>query len=75
MHMNYYAIALPLLDEEKVALDVLTCPNYSLASVYHLVEVWLENQVGRLFSTIIDAGTYTQSLDGASLVHHTCHCN
>ncbi|XP_019181745.1 PREDICTED: SAL1 phosphatase-like [Ipomoea nil] len=60
---DQYAIALGLLDEGKVVLGVLACPNLPLASVaYHEHQ---ENS-GCLFFAQVGAGTYMQSLDGSS---------
>ncbi|XP_031108265.1 SAL1 phosphatase-like isoform X1 [Ipomoea triloba] len=60
---DQYAIALGLLDEGKVVLGVLACPNLPLASVaYHDHQ---ENS-GCLFFAQVGAGTYMQSLDGSS---------
>ncbi|KAL8045093.1 hypothetical protein ABFX02_08G090000 [Erythranthe guttata] len=53
---DQYAIALGLLDEGKVVLGVLACPNLPLAS---------DDKKGCLFFAQIDGGTYVQSLDGS----------
>lgn len=68
MRGDQYAIALGLLDEGKVVLGVLSCPNLPLASISHKTEALLENQMGCLFSAVIGAGTYMQSLSGSSPV-------
>ncbi|CAN1215707.1 SAL1 phosphatase [Linum perenne] len=52
---DQYAIALALLDEGKVVLGVLGCPNLPLTSIAN---------VGCLFFATVGAGTYMQSLEG-----------
>ncbi|KAF9597198.1 hypothetical protein IFM89_016339 [Coptis chinensis] len=63
---DQYAIALGLLDEGKVVLGVLACPNLPLAPIGSTQQHSLQNQVGCLFSAEIGAGTHMQSLDGSS---------
>lgn len=62
---DQYAIALGLLDEGKVVLGVLACPNLPLAPIGHNEERSLQNQVGCIFSAEIGAGTYMETLDGS----------
>ncbi|CAN1215706.1 SAL1 phosphatase [Linum perenne] len=52
---DQYAIALALLDEGKVVLGVLGCPNLPQPS---------PGEVGCLFFATVGAGTYMQSLEG-----------
>lgn len=59
---DQYAIALGLLDEGKVVLGVLACPNLPLGSVNSKEP---QGKVGCLFSAQIGGGTYMQSLDGS----------
>ncbi|KZV19058.1 hypothetical protein F511_08486 [Dorcoceras hygrometricum] len=63
---DQYAIALALLDEGKVVLGVLACPNLPLGSVAFHDRSNPGNEVGCLFFAQVDAGTYMQSLDGSS---------
>ncbi|KAL5709108.1 hypothetical protein ACHQM5_019831 [Ranunculus cassubicifolius] len=63
---DQYAIALALLEEGKVVLGVLACPNLPLTSIASEGQGSLENEVGCLFSAEIGAGTHMQSLDGSS---------
>lgn len=63
-----YAIALALLDEGKVVLGVLACPNLPLASIacaYRETEA-CEDRVGFLFFAQVGSGTYMQCLDGSA---------
>ncbi|XP_059317397.1 SAL1 phosphatase-like [Lycium ferocissimum] len=53
---DQYAIALGLLDEGKVVLGVLACPNLPLS----------QEKVGCLFYAQVGGGTYMQSLDGST---------
>ncbi|KAK4353539.1 hypothetical protein RND71_025733 [Anisodus tanguticus] len=53
---DQYAVALGLLDEGKVVLGVLACPNLPLS----------EEKVGCLFYAQVSGGTYMQSLDGST---------
>ncbi|KAK1371488.1 3'(2'),5'-bisphosphate nucleotidase [Heracleum sosnowskyi] len=62
---DQYAIALGLLDEGKVVLGVLACPNLPLGSVNSKEP---QEKVGCLFSAQVGGGTYMQSLDGSSPV-------
>ncbi|PON81551.1 3(2),5 -bisphosphate nucleotidase HAL [Trema orientale] len=68
---DQYAIALALLNEGKVVLGVLACPNLPLASIgsnnQHSFES-SHDKVGCLFFAKVDEGTYMQSLDGSSPV-------
>lgn len=63
---DQYAIALALLDEGKVVLGVLACPNLPLASIGGGDKDSSHSQVGCLFYAKVGAGTYMQSLDGSS---------
>lgn len=63
---DQYAIALALLDEGKVVLGVLACPNLPLASIGGEDQHSSHSQVGCLFSATIGEGTDMQSLDGSS---------
>lgn len=63
---DQYAIALALLDEGKVVLGVLACPNLPLASIGGQDQHASNSQIGCLFYAKIDEGTYMQSLDGGS---------
>nr|CAD1842069.1 unnamed protein product [Ananas comosus var. bracteatus] len=62
---DQYAIALALLDEGKVVLGVLACPNLPLTSICNLDGQSSEGQIGCLFSAVIGCGTEMQSLDGS----------
>ncbi|KAK4353509.1 hypothetical protein RND71_029027 [Anisodus tanguticus] len=53
---DQYAIALGLLDEGKVVLGVLACPNLPLS----------QEKVGCLFYAQVGGGTYMQSLDSST---------
>ncbi|KDO50735.1 hypothetical protein CISIN_1g0165562mg, partial [Citrus sinensis] len=59
---DQYAIALALLDEGKVVLGVLACPNLPLASIVGDNQHSSNNEVGCLFFAQVGAGTYMQSL-------------
>lgn len=66
---DQYAIALALLDEGKVVLGVLACPNLPLASIganNKLSSVSSNEKVGCLFFAKVGEGTFMQSLDGGS---------
>lgn len=63
---DQYAVALALLDDGKVVLGVLACPNLPLASIAG--NVTLENAVGCLFYAKVGSGTFMRSLDGSSPV-------
>ncbi|KAL1538973.1 Ca(2+)-binding ATP:ADP antiporter sal1 [Salvia divinorum] len=60
-----YAIALALLDEGKVVLGVLACPNLPLSSIAKSDFSSSEDKVGCLFFAEVGGGTYMQSLDGS----------
>ncbi|KAF6164595.1 hypothetical protein GIB67_032823 [Kingdonia uniflora] len=62
---DQYAIALALLDEGKVVLGVLACPNLPQASIGHHDHDSSLKKIGCLFSAKIGSGTYMQSLDGS----------
>ncbi|KAK3029665.1 hypothetical protein RJ639_038946 [Escallonia herrerae] len=64
MRGDQYAIALALLDQGKVVLGVLSCPNLPLASIASS-DRHAHDKVGCLFSAQVGGGTYMQSLDGA----------
>lgn len=63
---DQYAIALALLDEGRVVLGVLACPNLPLAPIGHPRQDSVQTQVGCLFSARIGAGTDMQLLHGSS---------
>ncbi|TXG60394.1 hypothetical protein EZV62_014967 [Acer yangbiense] len=65
---DQYAIALALLDEGKVVLGVLSCPNLPLASISSDYQHSADKEVGCLFFAKIGAGTYMQPLNGSSPV-------
>ncbi|KAM6563460.1 hypothetical protein CsatB_023458 [Cannabis sativa] len=65
---DQYAIALALLDEGKVVLGVLACPNLPLASINQHSSESSHDKVGCLFFAKVGEGTYMQSLDGSSPV-------
>ncbi|KAI3499739.1 hypothetical protein L1887_35548 [Cichorium endivia] len=60
---DQYAIALGLLDEGKVVLGVLACPNLPLESIKDQNQEAL-NKAGCLFSAQLSCGTFMESLDG-----------
>lgn len=62
---DQYAIALALLDEGKVVLGVLGCPNLPLAPIGSHDQHSSNDKVGCLFSAEVGAGTEMQSLDGS----------
>ncbi|KAH6833722.1 SAL1 phosphatase-like protein [Perilla frutescens var. hirtella] len=62
---DQYAIALALLDEGKVVLGVLACPNLPLTSIAGSNLNSSEDKAGCLFFAEVGAGTYMQSLDGS----------
>ncbi|XP_048335947.2 SAL1 phosphatase isoform X1 [Ziziphus jujuba] len=62
---DQYAIALALLDEGKVVLGVLACPNLPLTSIGSDTKHSSHNRVGCLFFSQIGSGTYMQPLDGS----------
>ncbi|GLJ55660.1 hypothetical protein SUGI_1195390 [Cryptomeria japonica] len=61
---DQYAIALGLLDEGKVVLGVVGCPNLPCTSVSTSVKPSID-QIGCIFSATKGAGTSMQSLDGS----------
>ncbi|CAN1215710.1 SAL1 phosphatase [Linum perenne] len=61
---DQYAIALALLDEGKVVLGVLGCPNLPLTSIANAKQQPSPGEVGCLFFATVGAGTYMQSLEG-----------
>lgn len=63
---DQYAIALALLDEGKVVLGVLACPNLPLVSIGSGSQHSSHDEVGCLFFAKVGAGTYMQPLDGSS---------
>ncbi|KAM5577802.1 SAL1 phosphatase [Rosa sericea] len=70
---DQYAIALALLDEGKVVLGVLACPNLPLASISGDNQHSSHDKIGCLFFAKLGAGTYMQPLDGSSpLKVHVC---
>ncbi|KAF3780204.1 phosphatase [Nymphaea thermarum] len=60
---DQYAIALALLEEGRVVLGVLACPNLPLNIIGRHDQPPLENEVGCLFSASIGSGTAMQPLD------------
>ncbi|BFG30250.1 hypothetical protein CerSpe_165250 [Prunus speciosa] len=64
---DQYAIALALLDEGKVVLGVLACPNLTLTSISGENQQSSQDKVGCLFFATVGTGTYMQPLDGSSL--------
>ncbi|MCD7456166.1 Ca(2+)-binding ATP:ADP antiporter sal1 [Datura stramonium] len=62
---DQYAIALGLLDEGKVVLGVLACPNLPLSSLASNNLQDDQEKVGCLFYAQVGSGTYMQSLDGS----------
>ncbi|XP_047311796.1 SAL1 phosphatase isoform X2 [Impatiens glandulifera] len=65
---DQYAIALALLDEGKVVLGVLACPNLPLTPLGSNHEQTSDEIMGCLFSAKIGHGTELQPLDGSSSV-------
>ncbi|KAL5555471.1 hypothetical protein UlMin_037707 [Ulmus minor] len=66
---DQYAVALGLLDEGKVVLGVVACPNLPLTSIVGHNQRSAESphgEVGCLFFAKVGSGTYMQSLDGSS---------
>ncbi|GAB2283162.1 Ca(2+)-binding ATP:ADP antiporter sal1 [Dionaea muscipula] len=63
---DQYAIALALLDEGKVVLGVLACPNLPLAAIGIEKQESSDAEVGCLFSAVSGLGTYMQSLHDSS---------
>ncbi|KAI4369268.1 hypothetical protein MLD38_017728 [Melastoma candidum] len=66
---DQYAIALALLDNGKVVLGVLACPNLPLTSIAH--KDTAPTEVGCLFYAQAGSGTYMEPLDGSSPVKVT----
>ncbi|KAJ1265115.1 hypothetical protein BS78_08G054200 [Paspalum vaginatum] len=62
---DQYAIALALLDEGKVVLGVLACPNLPLSSINNLNGSSSGDHVGALFSATIGCGAEVEYLDGS----------
>ncbi|KAK9069427.1 hypothetical protein SSX86_011330 [Deinandra increscens subsp. villosa] len=62
---DQYAIALGLLDEGKVVLGVLACPNLPLESITSQHQNTPNGAAGCLFSAQLSCGTYMESLDGS----------
>lgn len=62
---DQYAIALGLLDEGKVVLGVLACPNLPLHSLAGHGLHNVQGKVGCLFFAQVGTGTYMQPLDGS----------
>ncbi|VVB17949.1 unnamed protein product [Arabis nemorensis] len=65
---DQYAVALGLLEEGKVVLGVLACPNLPLASIAgnNSSKNSSSNKIGCLFFATIGSGTYMQLLDSKS---------
>ncbi|XP_010521143.1 PREDICTED: SAL1 phosphatase [Tarenaya hassleriana] len=64
---DQYAIALALLEEGKVVLGVLACPNLPLASIAgDNNKNSSSDQTGCLFFATVGSGTYMQLLDAES---------
>ncbi|XP_038880973.1 SAL1 phosphatase-like isoform X2 [Benincasa hispida] len=64
---DQYAIALALLDDGKVVLGILACPNLPLEPIRSNNQHSLVGDVGCLFFSTVGAGTYMQSLTGSTL--------
>ncbi|KAL5206309.1 hypothetical protein ABZP36_034518 [Zizania latifolia] len=69
-----YAIALALIDEGKVVLGVLACPNLPLGSTGNLNGSSSGDQIGALFSATIGCGAEVESLQG-SVRHKISVCS
>ncbi|XP_050205658.1 SAL1 phosphatase [Mercurialis annua] len=65
---DQYAIALGMLDEGKVVLGTLACPNLPLTSIADAKKDATHDEVGCLFYAELGTGTYMQSLDSSSAV-------
>ncbi|KDP39401.1 hypothetical protein JCGZ_03683 [Jatropha curcas] len=65
---DQYAIALGLLEEGKVVLGALACPNLPLSSIGSANQSPLHGEIGCLFFAEVGTGTYMQPLNGASAV-------
>uniref|UniRef100_A0A1J3EK93 SAL1 phosphatase n=1 Tax=Noccaea caerulescens TaxID=107243 RepID=A0A1J3EK93_NOCCA len=68
---DQYAVALGLLEEGKVVLGVLACPNLPLASIAgnnnnNNNNKSSSNEIGCLFFATLGSGTYMQLLDSKS---------
>ncbi|CAH2043591.1 unnamed protein product [Thlaspi arvense] len=66
---DQYAVALGLLEEGKVVLGVLACPNLPLASIAgnsNNKSSSSSDEIGCLFFATIGSGTYMQPLDSKS---------
>ncbi|CAA7034875.1 unnamed protein product [Microthlaspi erraticum] len=65
---DQYAVALGLLEEGKVVLGVLACPNLPLASIAGINKNnnSASNEIGCLFFATLGSGTYMQLLDSKS---------
>ncbi|ESQ31504.1 hypothetical protein EUTSA_v10004312mg [Eutrema salsugineum] len=65
---DQYAVALGLLEEGKVVLGVLACPNLPLASIAgnNNNKSSSSDEIGCLFFATIGSGTYMQPLDSKS---------
>lgn len=63
---DQYAIALALIDEGKVVLGVLACPNLPLTSIANVDAHCSDNQIGCLFYATTGEGAYLQSLNESS---------
>ncbi|KAL0721367.1 hypothetical protein Bca4012_035966 [Brassica carinata] len=63
---DQYAVALGLLEEGKVVLGVLACPNLPLASIAGNKNSSSLDETGCLFFATIGSGTYMQPLDSKS---------
>ncbi len=61
---DQYAIGLALLDEGKVVLGAMACPNLPFKSIDHN-GVSSGDQVGALFSATIGCGSTVESLEGS----------
>ncbi|KAL4183738.1 hypothetical protein AMTRI_Chr11g156560 [Amborella trichopoda] len=62
---DQYAIALALLDEGRVVVGVLGCPNLPLVPINTVDKLAVDSARGCLFSARIGAGTHMESLDGS----------
>uniref|UniRef100_A0A0D9XXI6 3'(2'),5'-bisphosphate nucleotidase n=1 Tax=Leersia perrieri TaxID=77586 RepID=A0A0D9XXI6_9ORYZ len=62
---DQYAIALALLDEGKVVLGALACPNLPFKSVSNCNGDSSGDQVGSLFSATIGCGATVETIDGS----------
>ncbi|KAK9162504.1 hypothetical protein Syun_003406 [Stephania yunnanensis] len=70
---DQYAIALALLEDGKVVLGVLACPNLPLSPIGSHGQSSLQKEVGCLFYAKVGGGTHMESLAGSSPVKmHVC---